>query len=169
MADQWGNLSWYSPDPRAVLEHENIHISRTLRARLRQGRYEIRFDSAFEQVMRACAAPRSGEPGTWIDQSFVRVYTRLHQFGFAHSAEAWEDGNLAGGLYGVANALDAANASGAEGGSVHHKGVELNAAVAIEKAATSSVEGFVFFHDDDGGFDGVKRRAAFGERGPASV
>jgi leucyl/phenylalanyl-tRNA---protein transferase len=101
MADQWGNLSWYSPDPRAVLEHENMHISRTLRARLRQGRYEIRFDTAFEQVMRACAAPRSGESGTWIDQSFVRVYTKLHHFGFAHSAEAWEDGDLVGGLYGV--------------------------------------------------------------------
>jgi leucyl/phenylalanyl-tRNA--protein transferase len=101
MADQWGNLSWYSPDPRAVLEHQDFHISRTLRVCLRQGKFEIRFDSAFEQVMRACAAPRAGEPGTWIDQSFVRVYTRLHRFGFAHSVEAWQDGDLVGGLYGV--------------------------------------------------------------------
>jgi leucyl/phenylalanyl-tRNA--protein transferase len=101
MADQYGNLSWYSPDPRAVLEFDDFHISRSLRARIRHGAFEIRFDSAFEPVMRACAGPRRGDDGTWIDESFIRVYGRLHQHGFAHSVEAWLDNQLVGGLYGV--------------------------------------------------------------------
>jgi leucyl/phenylalanyl-tRNA--protein transferase len=101
MADEAGNLSWYSPDPRAVLEHDDLHLSRSLRARLRGRQYAIRFDTAFEGVMRSCAAPRPGEPGTWIHESFIQTYTRLHRHGFAHSVEAWDGDDLVGGLYGV--------------------------------------------------------------------
>lgn len=101
MADEVGAISWYSPDPRAVLEHDALRISRSLRATLRRERYEIRFDTAFEAVMRGCAAPRSGESGTWISEEFVACYGALHCAGVAHSVEAWGDGGLAGGLYGV--------------------------------------------------------------------
>lgn len=101
MADERGRLSWYSPDPRAVLEHDNLQISRSLRTAVRQARYEIRFDTAFERVMRGCAGPRPGESGTWISDEFIWAYSVLHDHGFAHSVEAWRDGALAGGLYGV--------------------------------------------------------------------
>jgi leucyl/phenylalanyl-tRNA---protein transferase len=101
MADHEGRVSWYAPDPRAVLEHQDFRLSRSLRARIRRGWFTIRFDTAFEAVMRACAAPRQHDPGTWISEEFVEVYTLLHRHGFAHSVEAWRDGRLVGGLYGV--------------------------------------------------------------------
>jgi leucyl/phenylalanyl-tRNA--protein transferase len=98
MADPQGRLHWYAPDPRAVLEHERLHVSRSLRATIRKGLYEIRMDTAFERVMRACAA----RPITWISEAFIETYTLLHRLGLAHSVEAWRDGQLVGGLYGVA-------------------------------------------------------------------
>lgn len=101
MADEHGRISWYSPDPRAVLEHADLRVSRSLRARIRQAQFTLRFDSAFEAVMRGCAAPRGDDAGTWINDEFIRVYTILHRHGFAHSVEAWRDGRLVGGLYGV--------------------------------------------------------------------
>jgi leucyl/phenylalanyl-tRNA---protein transferase len=101
MADQEGRLSWYAPDPRAILEHDDFKLSRSLRARIRRRSFTIRFDTVFEAVMRACAAPRRDDPGTWISEEFVKVYTVLHRHGFAHSVEAWRDGLLVGGLYGV--------------------------------------------------------------------
>jgi leucyl/phenylalanyl-tRNA--protein transferase len=101
MADESGAIGWYSPDPRGILEHNALHVSRSLRATIRRGTYVIRFDTAFERVMRACASPRIGDPSTWISEEFVAVYTMLHRLGFAHSVEAWCDGALAGGLYGV--------------------------------------------------------------------
>jgi len=97
MADDEGNINWYAPDPRAILEHENLHISRSLRATIRKGIYEVRMDTAFELVMRWCAAREE----TWINEAFVTTYTRLHYAGLAHSVEAWKDGELVGGLYGV--------------------------------------------------------------------
>jgi leucyl/phenylalanyl-tRNA--protein transferase len=97
MADDEGNINWYAPDPRAILEHENLHISRSLRATLRKGIHEVRIDTAFELVMRWCAAREE----TWINEAFVTAYTRLHYAGLAHSVEAWKDGELVGGLYGV--------------------------------------------------------------------
>ena len=97
MADDEGNINWYAPDPRAILEHENLHISRSLRATLCKGIYEVRMDTAFELVMRWCAAREE----TWINEAFVTTYTRLHYAGLAHSVEAWKDGELVGGLYGV--------------------------------------------------------------------
>ncbi len=98
MADERGKISWYAPDPRAILEHDNLHISRSLRATLRKGIYEIRMDTAFEAVMRGCA----GREETWINEEFIKTYTQLHYVGAAHSVEAWHDGKLVGGLYGVA-------------------------------------------------------------------
>jgi leucyl/phenylalanyl-tRNA--protein transferase len=98
MADHRGKIHWYAPDPRAILEHDNLHVSRSLRATLRKGIYEVRMDTAFEQVMRYCAQREE----TWINEEFIKAYTRLHYAGLAHSVEAWKEGALVGGLYGVA-------------------------------------------------------------------
>jgi len=95
-------ILWWSPDPRMVLFPEELKVSRSLRRSVARGAYEVRFDGAFETVMRECAAPRQGQSGTWIVPGMVEAYTRLHALGFAHSVESWRDGELAGGLYGVA-------------------------------------------------------------------
>lgn len=96
-------ILWWSPDPRMVLFPQQIKVSRSLEKKLRRGDYEIRFDTAFRAVMEACAeAPRQGQNGTWIVQEMIEAYCRLHELGYAHSAEAWLDGELVGGLYGVA-------------------------------------------------------------------
>lgn len=93
---------WWSPDPRMVMFPEELKISRSLSKRLRKTDYEIRFDSAFREVMLACSqAPREGQNGTWIVPDMIDAYCRLHELGYAHSAETWIDGELAGGLYGV--------------------------------------------------------------------
>ncbi len=97
MADHFGKIRWFAPDPRAILEHENLHVSRSLRATLRKQVYEVSIDSAFEAVMRQCAERED----TWINESFISTYTQLHYIGLAHSVEAWKDGELVGGLYGV--------------------------------------------------------------------
>lgn len=98
MADHFGRIRWYAPDPRAILEHHNLQISRSLRATLRKSVYEVRMDTDFETVMRCCAKREE----TWINESFISAYTQLHYAGFAHCVEAWRDGELVGGLYGVA-------------------------------------------------------------------
>ena len=98
MADHHGTIHWYAPDPRAILEHDNLHISRSLRATIRKGIYQIRTDTAFETVMRLCSAREQ----TWINKSFIATYTQLHHAGLAHSVEAWKDNILVGGLYGIA-------------------------------------------------------------------
>ena len=97
MADHAGRIRWYAPDPRAILEHENLHVSRSLRATIRKGIYEVRMDTSFEKVMHYCAEREE----TWINEAFITAYTKLHFAGLAHSVEAWKDGVLAGGLYGV--------------------------------------------------------------------
>jgi leucyl/phenylalanyl-tRNA---protein transferase len=97
MADADGNINWYSPDPRAILEHDDLYVSRSLRATIRKGIYEVRMDTNFEAVMRFCA----DRDETWINEAFIRTYTRLHHAGLAHCVEAWRDGRLVGGLYGV--------------------------------------------------------------------
>jgi leucyl/phenylalanyl-tRNA--protein transferase len=95
-------LLWFSPDPRMVLEPKALRVTRSLAKTLRQGRYEVRLDTRFEEVVRRCAeVPRRGEVGTWITPELAAAYRRLHELGFAHSAEAWEGGQLVGGLYGV--------------------------------------------------------------------
>ena len=94
-------ILWWSPDPRMVLIPGELRVSHSLRKTLRRGKYEVRTDTAFEQVMRACAAPRDEEGGTWIQEGMIAAYVRLHRLGVAHSVETWLEGELAGGLYGV--------------------------------------------------------------------
>ena len=95
-------ILWWSPDPRMVLIPGELKISRSLSKVLKKDEYEIRFDSAFVEVMQACAAPRKRQAGTWIHPDMIAAYTALHQMGLAHSVETWIDGELAGGLYGIA-------------------------------------------------------------------
>ena len=94
---------WWSPDPRMVLFVDEFRIARSLRKRIKQGRWEIRADSDFAAVIHGCAATRRpGQTGTWITPEIIDTYSVLHARGYAHSVEAWRDGELAGGLYGVA-------------------------------------------------------------------
>jgi leucyl/phenylalanyl-tRNA--protein transferase len=93
---------WWSPDPRMVLFPGEFRMPRSLAKRLRRCDYEIRVDTAFETVIHACAAPRSDGAGTWITPDMIAAYCELHRLGHAHSVETWIDGELAGGLYGIA-------------------------------------------------------------------
>jgi leucyl/phenylalanyl-tRNA--protein transferase len=93
---------WWSPDPRMVLLPPELKLPRSLRKRLARRDYEVRADTAFEDVIRACAAPRPGQEGTWITAELAAAYIALHRAGHAHSVETWIGGELAGGLYGVA-------------------------------------------------------------------
>ncbi len=94
-----GEIHWFSPDPRAILPLDQFHVSRTLRSLLRRAVFEIRVDTQFAKVIRHCA---ERPEGTWISEQIIQAYTELHRLGFAHSVEAWRDGQLVGGLYGVA-------------------------------------------------------------------
>ncbi len=96
-------LLWWSPDPRLVLYPPALKISRSLRRVLNKGMFDIRFDTAFRDVITACATvKRKGNGGTWITADMIDAYCALHDAGWAHSAEAWAEGKLVGGLYGVA-------------------------------------------------------------------
>jgi leucyl/phenylalanyl-tRNA--protein transferase len=95
-------ILWWSPDPRMVLFPGELKVSRSLRKTLDRGVYETRFDTAFRAVIEACSAPRDGQAGTWIVPEMIDAYTRLYHLGFAHSVESWRDGELVGGLYGIA-------------------------------------------------------------------
>ena len=97
-------LLWWSPDPRIVLFPNQMHISRSLRRQLRRGKFTASFDQAFTDVMTACAGirPQPSTSGTWITREMREAYTELHQLGYAHSMEIIMDGELAGGLYGIA-------------------------------------------------------------------
>jgi leucyl/phenylalanyl-tRNA--protein transferase len=99
MAMDDGEIRWYSPDPRGVLPLDRFHAPRRLLRVVRSGRFAVSFDRAFRDVMAGCAADR--EEGTWINEEILESYCALHQRGLAHSVEAWADGELAGGLYGV--------------------------------------------------------------------
>ena len=93
---------WWSPDPRMVLFTDEFKLSRSLRKTVASGRFEMRVDTAFDDVMQGCAAPRDGQDGTWITEAVRRGYGELFDRGFAHSVESWRDNDLVGGLYGVA-------------------------------------------------------------------
>jgi leucyl/phenylalanyl-tRNA--protein transferase len=95
-------ILWWSPDPRCVFQKGDFHLSRSLRRHLRQTIAEVRFNTAFPAVIRACAAPRVSEQETWITADMITAYERLHGEGWAHSVEIWRDGSLVGGLYGLA-------------------------------------------------------------------
>ena len=92
---------WWCPDPRMVLPTDAVHVSQSLKRRLRRADYEVTFDRAFGEVLHACASPRRHEDGTWLVPSMRRAYQHLYDQGAAHSLEVWMDGELAGGLYGV--------------------------------------------------------------------
>ena len=95
-------IYWFSPDPRMVLFTEKLKVSPSLSRTIRQGRFEVRFDHDFRGVMEQCAkVQRREDPGTWISDRFIEGYSKLHSMGFAHSAESYVNGRLAGGLYGV--------------------------------------------------------------------
>lgn len=95
-------LLWFSPDPRFVLRPREAHVGRSLAKTMKRGTFEIRFDTEFEAVIRACGlVPRPGQDGTWIQEDLIEGYVALHRLGYAHSIEAWRDGALVGGLYGV--------------------------------------------------------------------
>jgi leucyl/phenylalanyl-tRNA---protein transferase len=100
MADEGsGEILWFRPDLRAIIPLDGFHISRSLARTLRRGIFEVRVDTDFEGVMRGCA---DRPEGTWISERFVEVYGALHRAGKAHSVEAWRDGRLVGGAYGLA-------------------------------------------------------------------
>jgi len=97
-------ILWWSPDPRAVLFPDQLHISRSLKRTMRLGGFTVTLDTRFRDVMRGCAGPRPQYPdgGTWITKEMMEAYVQLHELGYAHSVEAWQEGRLVGGLYGVA-------------------------------------------------------------------
>lgn len=94
-------ILWWSPDPRCVLVPNKLHLSRSLKKTLNKDYYELRSNTAFRDVMLACAQPRNDQHGTWITQSMLDTYCALHEAGFAHSIECWHADQLAGGLYGI--------------------------------------------------------------------
>ncbi len=100
--DETTPILWHSPDPRCVLPVDAVHVGRSLRRVVAKGTYTIRYDTAFERVIRACQrTPRPGQDGTWITEDMANAYGTLHRLGYAHSVEAWLGEELAGGLYGV--------------------------------------------------------------------
>lgn len=98
MAMEDGEIVWFSPDPRAIVPLESFRVPHGLRRTLKKGRFEVRVNTAFGRVIRGCAQ----RPETWINEEIISSYMNLHQLGHAHSVEAWRDGELGGGLYGVA-------------------------------------------------------------------
>jgi leucyl/phenylalanyl-tRNA--protein transferase len=94
-------VTWWSPDPRAIIPLDGVHVSRSLGRVLRRGTFRVSYDYAFRLVMEGCAKARPGREETWISHQFITAYCRLHELGYAHSAEVWLDEELAGGLYGV--------------------------------------------------------------------
>jgi leucyl/phenylalanyl-tRNA--protein transferase len=94
-------ILWWSPDPRMVLFCDELKVSRSLAKNMRNKGFETRVDCAFARVIKACAGPRKGEPGTWLGKDMLAAYLALHRAGHAHSVETWRDGELVGGLYGV--------------------------------------------------------------------
>jgi leucyl/phenylalanyl-tRNA--protein transferase len=102
MGDRDGVVRFYTADPRGIIPlspPEAFHVPSTLRATVRQKKFDVRFNHDFEATMRGCSQRRAD--GTWINEKLIRAYVELHDLGFAHSVEAWQDGELAGGLYGV--------------------------------------------------------------------
>lgn len=97
-------ILWWSPDPRAVLFPDKLHVPRSLDKTIRRGHFTVTLDTCFRNVMMECAGPRPQYPegGTWITPEMIEAYTRLHELGHAHSIETWQEGTLVGGLYGVA-------------------------------------------------------------------
>ena len=100
--DDDGDIAWYDPNPRAIIPLDAFHVPKRLARRVRGGGLEIRVDTSFRAVIAACAEPRPDQFDSWISPELIEAYTELHRLGLAHSVEAWRDGRLVGGLYGVA-------------------------------------------------------------------
>ncbi|HWD38475.1 MAG TPA: leucyl/phenylalanyl-tRNA--protein transferase [Fimbriimonas sp.] len=98
MANDEGEIEWYQPYQRALFPVEGIHVSRSLAKTIRHGIFEVRFDTSFEAVMRACLRPHDN----WISEDIIRVYTQIHFEGWGHCSECWREGRLVGGVYGIA-------------------------------------------------------------------
>ncbi len=101
MADPAGDLEWYRPDPRGVLPLDGLRVPSSLKRRIRNAPFQIRCDTAFDDVVAHCAAPTAGRMDTWIDDRIASTFSRLHRAGMAHSIEAWAGDRLVGGLYGL--------------------------------------------------------------------
>jgi len=95
------SVTWWSPDPRGVLPLDHLHIPHRLERTIRSGKFRFTINQAFREVIRGCAEPAPGREQSWIGPSFIKAYTELHKRGFAVSYEAWQEDQLAGGLYGV--------------------------------------------------------------------
>lgn len=95
-------ILWWSPDPRMVLLPQNLHLGKTLKKLAKKQAFKITIDTHFSDVMQGCAQPRADQDGTWITTDMENAYLELHKLGYAHSIEAWQDGELVGGLYGIA-------------------------------------------------------------------
>ena len=102
MAYDDGRIHWFSPNPRAILPLDGLRVAQSLRRIIHHGPFEVRFNTAFDQVIAACAAPAPGREDTWISAEVAAAYNRLHRLGLAHSVESWVGEELVGGLYGVA-------------------------------------------------------------------
>jgi len=104
MALDGGEIRWYSPDPRGIISLDQFHVPSRLARVVRAGRFQVEVNRSFDAVVRACAETdrKDDDPGTWIDEEILASYVELHRLGLAHSVETWEDGQLVGGLYGVA-------------------------------------------------------------------
>ncbi len=112
MAMEDDSIQWFSPDPRAILPLEDFHVPHALRRLVRKKFFETRMDTAFSEVIEACAKRED----TWINLEIIESYTGLNELGYAHSVEAWKEGRLAGGLYGVVPNRRIQNRSGDAGG-----------------------------------------------------
>ncbi len=95
-------ILWWSPNPRSIIYPRELNISRSLKKVLKRGLFHVTLDNAFSEVLHACARPRDGAPGTWLTPPLQESLQRLHQLGHAHSVECWSEGELVGGLYGLA-------------------------------------------------------------------
>lgn len=102
MADADGTLYWYAPDPRAIIPIDTYKPAKSLRPVLNRNQFEVRINTAFNEVMHNCAIPRSDDDSVWISEEIIHAYTELHHMGLAHSVETYIDNRLVGGLYGVA-------------------------------------------------------------------
>jgi leucyl/phenylalanyl-tRNA--protein transferase len=129
-------IAWLAPDPRGVLEFDCLHISRRLARRLRRGEFQFTINRAFAAVVEACAAPRGPENECWLTLSLQNAYITLHNLGHAHSVEAWRDGELVGGLFGVAiGGLFAAE-------SMFHRTTDASKAALVHLVELLQVRGF---------------------------
>ncbi|MBM3876418.1 MAG: leucyl/phenylalanyl-tRNA--protein transferase [Verrucomicrobia bacterium] len=130
-------VTWWSPDPRAVFELDRMHVPRSLARVMRRGAFEVTENRAFRGVMEGCA--RARRSGNWISRDFIEAYTRLHELGHAHSVECWQDGKLAGGIYGVAvGGLFA-------GESMFHRVSDASKVALVSLAARLRERGFTLF------------------------